>query len=349
MRIALASALVTLTALALLPAGAGAKTATCHGLPVTTTKSKGLLIGTPKRDVIRLTGRGVVRSRGGDDVICGSRFADRIYSGTGNDVVLGGRGPDIIRGGLGADQLFGEAGNDTMDGGPGRNVIVPGAGRNVVIPAKRGSATRQALNTVVPGTYAVSIVIPPEGVESLLQQGMEIGLSRVTQPPLIPVAATAQPLERSGFTLGNYGVSTSSGPLVPGAIPRTLQIEFASIGTAWTITQDNFLVENFSGGNPAGMLVESESNGISTVGLAQNIAPFGSPPSFGEILYDTLEPFETTTLTPPSTIALFPTRQGSAGSLLFELPFPATIDQVSRANPTAVFTWSPAEGRFVTD
>lgn len=343
-------ALVALATLALLPAGASAQKPTCHGLPVTITKSKGLIIGTPKRDVIRLTGRGTVLGRGGNDVICGSRFADRINGGTGNDVVLGGGGPDRIHGGLGGDQLFGENGGDWINGGPGRNTIVPGAGRNTVVPARRGGpAARQALNTVIPGTYAVSVAIPPQGTFQFGEQGMEIGLARVTQPPLVPIAATAPALQYTGFALGDYGVSLSGGPLVPGAIPRTLQIESASIGTGWTITPANLLTMNFGSGNPVGMLVESESQGMTTVGLAQDIAPFGSPPSFGEILYDTLEPFETVTLIPPSTIALFTTPQGSNGLLLPELPQSAAIVRVTRANPTAAFSWSPADGRFVTD
>ncbi len=353
MRRPLLLALAALATLALLPTGASAETATCHGLPVTTTKSKGLIVGTPKRDVIRLTGRGVVRSRGGDDVICGSRFADRINTGTGNDVVLGGRGADRIRGGLGADRLFGEAGNDWIDGGPGRNTIIPGAGRNTVVPQKRRDrATRQflpMLNTVVPGTFAVSIVLPPQGTAQLLQGGMEIGLSRVTQANLIPVAATSSPLQYTGFTLGEYGVSTSAGPLVPGASPMTLQMKFTTLGSVWSVNQEGLLTPAEGSGTPTGVTVQSAYQGLMSVGLAQDIAPFGSPPSFDEILYATLDPFETATLVPPPTVAVFATERGSAGTLLFVLPPSTAIDRVTRTNPTAAFSWSPQEGRFITD
>ena len=51
---------------------------------------------------------------GGDDVIIGSAFADRINGGLGNDLLSGGAGADILNGGAGADRMVGGSGNDTF-------------------------------------------------------------------------------------------------------------------------------------------------------------------------------------------------------------------------------------------
>ena len=96
---------------------------TCHGFPVTISKSSGLVIGTAKRDVIRLTGPGRVRSGKGADIICGSRFTDVIESGPGDDIVLAGRGHDVVKAGAGRDHVYGEGGNDRLHGGPDLDLL----------------------------------------------------------------------------------------------------------------------------------------------------------------------------------------------------------------------------------
>ncbi len=152
--------------------------ATCHGFPVTTTKSSGLIIGTATRDVIRLTGPGRVRSGAGPDIICGSRFADVIHAGAGDDVVLAGRGHDRIHGGPGHDHLFGEGGNDHLHGGPGGDHLHGGAGRNRVTkgagPGARETGfavARPQFDVVVGGTYALSIASDFPTVQQMWDSG----------------------------------------------------------------------------------------------------------------------------------------------------------------------------------
>lgn len=58
----------------------------------------------------------------------GSRRADRLDGGAGNDVLLGKAGDDSLRGGTGADVLEGGSGDDHLDAGPGRDVLLGGAG-----------------------------------------------------------------------------------------------------------------------------------------------------------------------------------------------------------------------------
>lgn len=150
---------------------------TCHGLPVTIAKHSGHIIGTAGRDVIRLTGPGHVRSGGGSDIICGSRYADRIEAGAGDDVVLAGRGNDRVSGGPGRDIIFGEGGNDVMHGGPGRDILHGGAGRNRVVarnPVRAGEMGIAAVtvggsrgDVVTSGTRAVSVIMDDASAQAL--------------------------------------------------------------------------------------------------------------------------------------------------------------------------------------
>src|SRR4051812_42112881 len=91
-----------------------AATSMCHGHPVTqvvTSHSAHTVFGTAHRDVILVTDSGhVIKARGGDDLVCGSR------------------GDDVLRGGAGDDELFGGSGRDVEHGGPGDDFVRGNAG-----------------------------------------------------------------------------------------------------------------------------------------------------------------------------------------------------------------------------
>ena len=64
------------------------------------------IYGTDLPDVIdesSAIGGVIINSRGGDDEVIGSDFADRLYLGSGDDIVEGGEGDDIIVAGSGED------------------------------------------------------------------------------------------------------------------------------------------------------------------------------------------------------------------------------------------------------
>lgn len=182
-RAALVAAALSGTALAALAASAvagaapaEAARATCHGYPVTTTRSSGEITGTARRDVIRLTGPGRVRTGAGNDIICGSRFDDVIDAGTGRDVVLGGGGHDRIRGGAGHDYLFGEGGEDRLVGGPGGDTLHGGRGTDQVVRGDDSGAMENGLaaaprDTVLTGTRAVSIMAEGRALTNLWATG----------------------------------------------------------------------------------------------------------------------------------------------------------------------------------
>ena len=72
----------------------------------------------------------VLKGRGGNDVILGSKYNDTIYGGEGNDAIDGNEGDDKLFGGNGNDLIAGGAGNDTIKGGNGDDVISGGEGND---------------------------------------------------------------------------------------------------------------------------------------------------------------------------------------------------------------------------
>jgi uncharacterized protein YkwD len=78
----------------------------------------------------------------GDDLIWGSRFADRLFGGAGNDVIHGRQGDDHLDGGPGNDRLFGDMWNDRLLGGPGNDLLWGGSGNDYL----DGGSGRDQLN-----------------------------------------------------------------------------------------------------------------------------------------------------------------------------------------------------------
>lgn len=71
----------------------------------------------------RLDGKVTLSGNGGDDVLIGSQFADK------------------ISGGAGFDQLYAGNGNDTLNGGDGTDWIYPGYGDDVIVRSPGGDWT----------------------------------------------------------------------------------------------------------------------------------------------------------------------------------------------------------------
>lgn len=60
----------------------------------------------------------------GNDQIWGTRWADYIDGGNGNDRLYGYIGDDWVLGGAGTDQIWGGEGNDSLDGGVGDDTLL---------------------------------------------------------------------------------------------------------------------------------------------------------------------------------------------------------------------------------
>jgi Ca2+-binding RTX toxin-like protein len=67
-------------------------------------------------------------SGGGDDMILGTKFGDRLRGSAGNDTLHGGAGSDSLYGLAGTDELFGEAGNDWLEAGSAAEPVDGGSG-----------------------------------------------------------------------------------------------------------------------------------------------------------------------------------------------------------------------------
>lgn len=86
----------------------------------------------------------------GNDTIVGSKLADDLWGGAGNNRIFGGAGRDYISGG---------EGNDTLTGGAGRDIFVfqKGAGADVVtdFDAKGGGARQDYIAIAGDDEYSI--------------------------------------------------------------------------------------------------------------------------------------------------------------------------------------------------
>ena len=86
-------------------------------------------------------GSDVLKGRGGrDQLSAGSEFSagrartrDKLYGGSGPDVLDGTRGRNVLSGGSGADTIDGAAGADRIRGGRGRDRITGGSGADRIV------------------------------------------------------------------------------------------------------------------------------------------------------------------------------------------------------------------------
>jgi Tol biopolymer transport system component len=74
----------------------------------------------------------LIEGGGGEDVIYGTPYYDRIDGNAGNDRLFGGNGDDVISGGSGNDGVGGGPGNDVISGGPGNDVLSGSTGNDVI-------------------------------------------------------------------------------------------------------------------------------------------------------------------------------------------------------------------------
>lgn len=92
-----------------------------------------VIVGTKAADVIK-AGRGNdrVRALDGDDIVCGEEGDDVISGGSGNDRLFGGDGDDTIKGDAGNDLLAGQRDDDSLSGGGGDDEVDGGSGNDRV-------------------------------------------------------------------------------------------------------------------------------------------------------------------------------------------------------------------------
>ena len=337
---------------------------TCHGLPVTTLKSSGLIIGTAKRDVIRLTGPGHVRSGAGSDVICGSPYLDVIEAGPGDDVVVAGRGHDRIRAGAGSDHVFGEGGNDVLDGGPGRDFLAGGAGRNRVVPHPRASDHGAAGDVVAQGWRGASFVttaVSSDAVQAVVSFPPQSPTAQGLAPAWLSFAAYGganygvairdQPGVYWGLQRGADGLGLSLAPLQQGQVLTTLGADLSEWGTTW-----RFSVQPGGGqlipvaeGGPAG-IVNLRSPAVPSGQYAGGLALVGQTldgSGFNPAQVGQFEASGDMAFGVGSRIVVqMPRTPVRTGTLLGPPAsgVPSTVASITRSAPTAMLLIDPASG-----
>lgn len=84
--------------------------------------------GAGNDEVIGLEGNDLLLGNAGADRLSGGAQKDSLFGGAGKDYATGDGGNDYVFGDDGADTLFGNAGNDTLIGGRGTDAMTGGAG-----------------------------------------------------------------------------------------------------------------------------------------------------------------------------------------------------------------------------
>ncbi|MGC9371135.1 MAG: VWA domain-containing protein [Paracoccaceae bacterium] len=79
------------------------------------------------------TGSDLLFGEGGEDVIFGGEGNDRIEGNVGADTLFGGDGNDTVAGGINPDQVFGGIGNDRLFGGGANDRLYGGIGDDYAI------------------------------------------------------------------------------------------------------------------------------------------------------------------------------------------------------------------------
>lgn len=213
-------------ALGSMPATSVAAEQTCAGRQATVTASQGQVTGTPGADVIILTGAATVRAGGGNDLICGSKFADTILGGPGDDVIFGKSGDDTISGGPGVDHLFGDLGHDRLMGGsdddalfsgPGNDTLLGGAGLNTVSQAQTVVVV-QVSNSDLSDLRSVgySLVVAGKPIDTTSELSVVVATAPFVMNT-ISVDAAASGFSAEGSLLPGVTVSPSEHrPMQPG-------------------------------------------------------------------------------------------------------------------------------------
>jgi Ca2+-binding RTX toxin-like protein len=121
----------------LLPA-AGAMGSADRAVP-TCAGERATVVGTPQHDAIDLSSRRrpqVVVTKGGNDLVYGTRHNDRICGGAGRDKLFEMAGQDILKGGAGDDR-FPDSGKRIV-AGPGRDKIYLHEDESVTVLGGKG-------------------------------------------------------------------------------------------------------------------------------------------------------------------------------------------------------------------
>ncbi len=234
----------------------------------------------------------------------GTRFADVIVGGPGNDdlvgflgndVISGGAGNDILNGGGGADTLNGGAGNDTINGFGGNDTIIASTGNDAI----DGGSVKTETNTI---DYSQLPDTPPAGVTVDLIAGTDTkpgGGGSDTLNDITNVIGTAGDdtivgSNHQSTLIGGAGNDTITGgsgkdTIDPGTGTNTVDggkgidtITFASaaagvhvslrnnLATGTNISDSLTHIENIRGSKFADVLIGDSKNNVITPGLGND-------------------------------------------------------------------------------
>ena len=333
--------------------GAPAHVRTCHGLPVTIAASSGDVHGTPRADVIALTGPAHVEAGAGNDIICGSRGDDVIDAGPGDDVVVGRAGADRLFGGPGRDRLFGDRGADHLVGGPGADLLMGGRGRDTVVrggDSAGGKGEQQSGDVVVPGVRSISLFVDNVSLQSIYAMASSIGIvvGDATSPGAQPVVwSDFPPMFVNMIALDGQlaAYAAGSSPLMPGVTVQPTSTVNAWPGQQYSLVSEGAPTLFPAGQGVAGSVSVVNQNGLPAVtglarpalinGMASSPSPMTATTLYGNMLTQMQVPSQTSLF-----LATMPTSSGQMIPPLDQARQQMITVRSSSANDTATVSFN---------
>jgi hypothetical protein len=290
---------------------------TCFGKDSTIADHSGTVIGTPRNDVIVLTGQGRVRAGAGNDLICGSKEPDTISGGAGDDTIFGREGADVIKGGPGADEMFGDLGNDDLRGGPGADNVQGGPGSNVMLGGTGVDVTAAT-------DVGISLIASQADISTLRSAGQSIVIATPAQPGaggIVTVWGNLAPMMSNFIGLSaNYEVFALANPPVASSVLPDMTGTTVTLGQSMTVNGARTFAA--SGTGAPGVVTVKGAGGLpgqQWVGLGQKGSVSGSP-IVGPVGLSTVVANAATTLAPAGSALLFTASGLRSGSILGGAP-----------------------------
>lgn len=299
----------------------------CKGRKATVKAHKGLIVGTQKADVIVATGRSRIVALGGNDLICGSRFADVIDAGAGHDTVFAGQGNDRISGGPGRDRIFGEGGNDRLNGGKHVDQLYGGPGKNLYNGHRANTKTRSTTSDIIDDNdNVVDISLGVYGFANIYNNQQAVSVFRPTTGPAQALPTVWQTLPAYAQNVisweGNYSAFAGVGDQVqPGQEVFLENAQPIALGQAASYVNDALSVA--AGSSPAGFgfTYQAIFDAPATMGLGQSAAINGQPVPASPLVGFTIQSGQQAVVTPSNSIVIrvTPAQLPSGAAVLSEV------------------------------
>ena len=120
----------------------------------------------------------------GADILNGGTLADELYGNAGSDELFGGADVDKLFGGDGDDNLAGGAGDDLLTGGAGNDLFVVDAGTDKILDLSGAdnvfAVAGATANVTTTAAWVAGFATGSDGVINLVKNGFDVDVSKAS-------------------------------------------------------------------------------------------------------------------------------------------------------------------------